>query len=70
MRKCPVSKSQYTKHTFLSAADLWLLYTGTLAQTEVQTQVSHSADLLLRIYKSHCVSARQFKIPSGAVVCV
>ena len=45
MRKCAVSKVQYTKHTVLSATDLFLLYTGTLAQTEVQTQVSHSAGL-------------------------
>ena len=42
MRKCAVSKAQYTKHTVLSATDL---YTGTLAQTEVQMHVSHSAGL-------------------------
>ena len=38
MRKCAFSKDHYTKHTVLSATDLWLPYTGTLAQTEVQTK--------------------------------
>ena len=47
MRKCSVSKGQYTKHTVLSALDLWLLYTGTLAQTEVPTEVSHRCWLII-----------------------